>query len=624
MSRRSVLGSATPSSPGNLFATALAVALASGFLACQPLIGGTRLLFAFPAYAILALVGMLALLRLRGNHSNPNRVALISTCLFACYILGRALLSPTAYLARFDIYSVLAGLIAYLVTALVVTDGRKRMVVIAILLAGAVVQVLIGAIQFRNGDNWMPFDFLHRYDYGRRASGFYLCPNHLAGMLEVVGIFGLSLTFFSRWPVWAKLLTGYAALMCYLGIILTGSRGGYLSGLFSLFVFALLSLRVIRAAGSAFYVRLTIAALIFSAIVAIGAFLIIQNSDFLAERAGKVADKDIRLEYWQAALQQFQLGPILGTGSRTYLYYGRMFRSASVQMDPVYVHNDYLQLLAEYGIIGGLFFLIFFFPHLRWGLISARRLGPRRIASSHRVLSNNMALNIGALSAIAAYVVHSFFDFNLHIPANLLLVAFAFGLLASNGVPEDATTTSRAWVVLPRIGLTTLSLVVALQIARLAPSEWYLEQSRIALRGQDFPASIKAGLKGSKLDKENPEISYYLGRAHYLSSVRLPSGADRSVSDAVAVANYPCSAAALADYQQARRSDPLDETYAVELAFTLDSLGRFAEAEWLFEEARRLDPKSEALQRYYEEHLRSWSGSSNARRTLPPEPVPPA
>ena len=88
----------------------------------------------FTGASQFALVGILALFTIRGVQSPPNRAALLSTCLFAGYVLARAFFSPTAYLARFDIYSLLAGLIVYFVTALVVTDGRKRMLIIAILL----------------------------------------------------------------------------------------------------------------------------------------------------------------------------------------------------------------------------------------------------------------------------------------------------------------------------------------------------------------------------------------------------------------------------------------------------------------------------------------------------------
>ena len=89
-------------------------------------------------------------------------------------------------------------------------DTKTRLFLLVFLLTAALGHVAVGALQFRNGDNWMPIAFLQRFDYGRRASGFYICPNHLAGLLEVVGLFGLSVAFWSRWPVWAKLLAGYA------------------------------------------------------------------------------------------------------------------------------------------------------------------------------------------------------------------------------------------------------------------------------------------------------------------------------------------------------------------------------------------------------------------------------
>src|SRR5205809_665038 len=90
----------------------------------------------------------------------------------------------------------------------------------AILAAAALLTVLVGAIQFRDGNNFMPIEFLQRVDYGRRASGFYVCPNHLAGALEVLGIFGMSIVCWSRFPVWGKLLIGYASGICYVGVLL--------------------------------------------------------------------------------------------------------------------------------------------------------------------------------------------------------------------------------------------------------------------------------------------------------------------------------------------------------------------------------------------------------------------
>ena len=88
----------------------------------------------------------------------------------------------------------------------------------------------------------MPFAYLPRADYGTRASGFYGYPGHLSGFLEMALMLGLGLTFWSRLAPWVKMLIGYVCGMCLLGILITGSRGGYISTAVGLLVFGLLSL----------------------------------------------------------------------------------------------------------------------------------------------------------------------------------------------------------------------------------------------------------------------------------------------------------------------------------------------------------------------------------------------
>src|SRR4051812_18322665 len=283
-------------------------------LTTQTLMGGTRLLFAFPGYGLIALAGLVSLFALGAAKPLADRACLLSVVVFFGYVLARAAFSPVAYIARFDIYAVVAGLLVYFVTAFVLTDSRIRLVIALCLIAGALAHVAVGAMQFRNGDNWMPISFLQRIDESRRASGFYAHPNHLAGLLEMIAVFGLSIAFWSRWPVWAKLLIGYAALVCYVGVILTGSRGGYLSVLASLLVFSLLSLRIMRAIGSTLQIRIGAAAVILALLTALVAFLVIHKSDYLTTRTRKVVDnKDIRIDFWRAGMDQWKLSPIVGT-----------------------------------------------------------------------------------------------------------------------------------------------------------------------------------------------------------------------------------------------------------------------------------------------------------------------
>jgi O-antigen ligase len=102
----------------------------------------------------------------------------------------------------------------------------------------------------------------------------------------------------------------------------------------------------------------------------------INQSPFLSGRARSTFETtNMRVDLWQSALQQWKLRPIFGTGSGTYLYYGRMFRTPRVQLDPIYTHNDYLNLLAEYGLTGAVGMALFLGVHLRTGGRSFARLG---------------------------------------------------------------------------------------------------------------------------------------------------------------------------------------------------------------------------------------------------------
>jgi O-antigen ligase len=575
-----------------------AILLVVAFLSIQTLIGGTRLLFALPAYGLLGIIGLFSLFSLRRVKPVPDQFCLWGALAFCGYIAVRAAFSPASYLARFDIYSVLAGLVLYLFIACVLTSAKARMSILACLLAAALAHVFVGVIQFSGGNNFMPISFLQRFDYGRRASGFYICPNHLAGLLEVLGIFGLSIVCWSRWPVWSKLLFGYATAACYAGVILTGSRGGYLSVAASILVFGVLSAGILRAAGARAFLRLGIPVAVAAAIAMAAATLLIQRDEDLKDRTRNILDnKNMRLDLWQAAIEQWKLQPVLGTGSRTYQFYGRKFRTEQMQRDPIYAHNDYLQLLSDYGIVGLGAFALFLVPHLRQGLRVARQMGGKRVAVSLRLASNTMALNMGALGAAAAYLVHSVFDFNLHIPANALLMAFVFGVIANPGVQYDnIDRKSGASMIFWKLLLAAAAAILLLQAWRFAPGEYFAEKARTALRDHRYFSAIAFASEGLKHENEDPNLFYYLGRAKALAGdAQADPEAKRSFYEA-----------ALGPFERARKLVPLDEVYALELAFTYDALKRFEEAEWMYHQALSLDPKSTSTKLYYTTHLERW------------------
>lgn len=577
------------------------VLLAAALVAIQVLIGGTRMVFSLPCYALLGGTGLLSLFSLRRVKPTPSQLCLAFAAIFFGYILARAWLSPTPFIARSDIHSVLGGLVVYFFTACIFTSARLRMLLLAILLVLAVGHTAVGTLQFRDASNFMPISWLQRSDYGFRASGFYICPNHLAGLLEVLAILGLSIVCWSRWPAWGKTLIGYAVAVSYAGIVLTGSRGGYLSTIASLAVFAFLSLAILRRAGRELFWKIGGAGIVAALVLGLSVAHFVSKSDQLSGRAQSVFETtNMRVDLWQSALQQWRLAPIFGTGSATFLYFGRLFRTDRVQLDPVHVHNDYLQLLAEYGLVGAAGMALFLAAHIWRGLRNFARLGPKRVATSQRILSNALALNLGALAAVCSYLVHSALDFNLHIPGNALLMAFVFGLLANGGVPRKSErTVASPRQSLWRWSLPLLATVILVQCVRLFPGEYYSERARAAVRDWRPAVAILSALTGLKYDPRNPDLYHHLGagRIQLAELMRDPLAADSF------------RRAGIVAFEKARFFAPLEEIYAFELASALDGAGRFDEAESVYYDLFRLDPRSDSLRRSYDWHLELWSRS---------------
>ena len=582
--------------------------LSLAFAAIECMVGGTRLVFSLPVYALLGVASLLTLFSIvRPPKIRPATLCLISSALFFGYILVRNRFSPVDYLARDDFAMVLGSLAIYLLTALYFVKSKPRMQLIGVLLLIALAQVLLGLIQFTHGRDDMFFGF-RRFPVGNRASGMYISPNHLAGYLEVVGIIGASLVFWSTWKPWAKILAGYISLLALAGILITGSRGGYVSTFVCILVFFVLGIVVIQIAYPERLMRVVLIGGIVVALIG-GSLPFLVTSPLVKSRVATIVDqKNMRRFMWIAAWKQTGLAPAFGTGSGTYLYYGRKFRDASVQNDPIRAHNDYLDLLAEYGFVGMAGFLFFLIAHLQNGLHTFFWLVRKRLQFSADWRSSSLALNIGCLCAVAAYIIHSFVDFNLHIPANSMLMAFVFGVLANPGLETAHETklsarTSRIFqFTLPALG----ALILAFAIPRF-PGEYYAEKARVALRdgqelleseqkttaqadtapGQKSPAlyfyeAREAAQAGLEREGKNPDLYYYLGEAELSLGNQFP----------IPELAKPYYQAASDAFIKAIVLFPEDDRLLLIEGWTLDAMGEHNEAGEFFQKAVEWDPDS--------------------------------
>jgi O-antigen ligase len=248
--------------------------------------------------------------------------------------------------------------------------------------------------------------------YGGIPFGPYANRNHFAGFAELV--LPLSLVPLvlgrvrrERWPV-----VGLFAVVPIAALFLSASRGGIVSFGVELAVLGL-AMILRRTMGKQLLAGAAVLVLAILMVSWLGVGQLLQRfSSFqsLEVTAGKRAS--MRRDTWQVFLHNPVTGTGLGTLQMVYPLYESLYDGKIVN----HAHNDYLEALAETGILGGLCCAWFL------GVLF------REFCRQLRQLNNSFAgtLQLSGLVGCFGFLVHSLVDFNLHIPSN----AFLFFLMA--------------------------------------------------------------------------------------------------------------------------------------------------------------------------------------------------
>ena len=120
-----------------------------------------------------------------------------------------------------------------------------------------------------------------------------------------------------------------------------------------------------------------------------------------------------------------------GVGPGHFDYRFREYRPEAFQQRPDHAHNDYVELLADWGVAGG----VIIFAGIGIFIVGLVKTWPhvRRAENDFgHGMSSRYAFYLGAVSGLFALLVHSLVDFNLHIPANALVAVTLLALVASN------------------------------------------------------------------------------------------------------------------------------------------------------------------------------------------------
>jgi O-antigen ligase len=269
--------------------------------------------------------------------------------------------------------------------------------------------------------------------------GPFVNHNHFAGYMELLVGVPLGLIVARGVRREERVFFGFAAAMMGTALILSLSRGGMVSLFAQLMFVAAMSgqlphLREARL-GAPLRGRLARAGAVLALGAAILAGVLWVGADTVANRLAGQEDETFfssRGWIWRDTLRVVGASPILGNGLGAFqtAFPGRTDYDG-IHGYVAQSHNDYLQVLADGGIIAAalaVWFIVVVFRDLRRGL---RARDP---------LLAGLALGCGA--GIFGMLTHSLFDFNLQLPANSLLflllaaVVSTIGRLASGPAAE--------------------------------------------------------------------------------------------------------------------------------------------------------------------------------------------
>ena len=266
--------------------------------------------------------------------------------------------------------------------------------------------------------------------FGGIPFGPYVNRNHFAGFAELVIPVALVPLVLGKVRRERWFAVGLLALLPLGALLLSASRGGMLS--FAAEIGLLTLLMVLRRSGGKHVLAGTAVLLIAFMLVSwLGVRQILErfsSMQSLEVTSGKRAS--MRGDTWHIFRDHPWMGTGLGTLQIVFPPYETLYDAKIVN----HSHNDYLEALAETGILGG--------ACCAWFLGALFFCSLRRLLLQDKSFS--AALHLSGLVACSGFLVHSLVDFNLHIPVNALLFFLMANLATADIISSINPSTARA------------------------------------------------------------------------------------------------------------------------------------------------------------------------------------
>lgn len=494
--------------------------------------------------------------------------------LFAVYAIARYLTADIEYVARQELIRILIYAILFFAILNNLHRQESTQIIAFTLIFLAMAISFYAVFQFLTGSRHV-WHFIEPEIYRGRGSGTYISPNHLAGFLEMLLPLGLAYTLVGRAKPVTKILLGYASLVIAAGIGATVSRGSWAAVVLALlFFFAIL----------ATHQSYRLPALALMIVLIISGVSFVANTESFKVRFRKAfvnghVESELRLELWSASVRMWQDRVWWGVGPGHFDYRFRAYRPWQVQLRPDRAHNDYLNTLADWGVVGTSIVALAWVALFAGVVKTWKYVRPTENYLGKRSRSNKFAFVLGASIGLLALLFHAVFDFNMHIPANAILAISLMSLLSAHlrFATESYWHTVRLGVkLLATVVLTAGFIYLGMQGWRSVHEYAWLQR---ASHAPPFSKAQAAALeKAFATDPMNEETAYAIGEAYRVQSWE--GGPDyRDLANR-----------AMKWFDRCMKLNPYDGYGYMRYGMCLDWLDQHEEAGPYFKKADELDP----------------------------------
>ncbi|PYS98585.1 MAG: hypothetical protein DMF63_15425 [Acidobacteria bacterium] len=250
--------------------------------------------------------------------------------------------------------------------------------------------------------------------------GSFVNRHNFAAFIEMAVAVPMGLIFTGAILKDKRLLYVTAIALMGVSLLLSGSRGGLVAFLAEIIFLVLLTTGTKSRSNLA--LKLGLAVLLFVAVI--GGAVFVGGETSLTRVADTAATSDLttgRSNIWHVTLEVIKANLPFGAGfgafGVAYTPHDAMSGLERVEQS----HNDYLQVLADAGIVGAVIGLFFLFRLFVTGKAASG------IRNDYR-----RGIAFGALAGIFAILVHSIFDFVLHTTAISVMFLVLISLLVAS------------------------------------------------------------------------------------------------------------------------------------------------------------------------------------------------